>query len=990
MPIERQTVIDFMQNDAYKPLAVQELMHEFELEGSEEFRDFVKLLNNLEDIGEVVRTRTDRYGVPERMNLVVGRLQIKARGFGFLIPDVAGDPDLYIPATDLGGAMNGDKVIGRIEKESGGARREGKVIRVLERANTQVVGTFTKYRDHAFVTPADKRFPQDIFVSLENMLDAHDGYMVVVDITSFPTTTRGPEGKIVEVLGHPDAPGIDILAVVKKYGLPEEFPEDVMLAAENIPLELSEADYAGRRDLRSEVIVTIDGEDAKDLDDAVHVKRLPNGNYLLGVHIADVGYYVKEGGPLDKEAFKRGTSVYLVDRVIPMLPQRLSNNICSLNPHVDRMTLSCEMEINGDGKVVAHDVFPSVIKSLERMTYNNVRKIIEREDEKVLERYDKLLGLFDLMAELAQVLRNKRMHRGAVDFDFDEIKIRVDDLGHPTEIGPRARSVAERLIEEFMLAANETVAEHFNWLNVPFIYRVHEEPTMEKMIDFSEFVHNFGYHVKGLGNKIHPRSLQAILKAAEGSREQRVIATLMLRSMKQARYSPVCDGHFGLAAEFYTHFTSPIRRYPDLMIHRIIREVQTAPLSANRETTLRDKVDAASRQASERERVAQDAEREVDMLKMVEYMMDHIDEEFDGIIRGVTQFGLFIQLGNGIEGLVHISYLTDDYYVLNERQMALIGERTRRVFRLGDPVRVSVAGASKPNLSIDFALISHHREGTLVRGVGGDAVVYDEDLSPKQRKLAITEREERARYSPAAPRFEGDKAFDEKGKFRRGGGFHSGREGGQQGGGGSQGGVGTDSSSGRGGDRGRAPRGERSGRGGDSGDRGVNRDTRGGGSHRGRSGGEDNTSKSSADAGKRQRRGAPFDAPWQKSREDGGDNPRGGRDAARGADGTPRRRGAADAGDGGYRDKRKPGGGIGKPDGDLPRSYGSSQGSRSGSNGGGGYGKSSGASGSGGSAGGPGGFGGKRKPKPGSGKPAFGKDGLKSGHKSKSKGKSPT
>ncbi|WP_274435638.1 ribonuclease R [Alicyclobacillus sp. ALC3] len=742
----KESLIEYMRHDAYRPLTVQELAEAFEVEGGDGFRDFIKLLNQLEEAGEVVRTRANRYGVPERMNLVVGRLQVKARGYGFCQPEAPGEPDVYVPASDMNGALPNDKVMVRIEKTSGGgSRREGKVIRILERGADRVVGKFTRHRTHGFVTPLDKRFPQDVFIATEDALDAHDGFVVVAEITEYPTTTRGPEGRVVEVLGHPDAPGVDILGVVRKYGLPEAFPEEVLRAAELIPIELSEQDFEGRRDLRDEVIVTIDGEDAKDLDDAVQVEQLENGNYLLGVHIADVGYYVKENSALDKEAFKRGTSVYLVDRVIPMLPQRLSNNICSLNPQVDRLTLSCMMEITPAGEVTRHDVFPSVIKTAERMTYANVRRILVERDEELIERYKPLVPMFERMEELADILNKMRMRRGAIDFDFDEVKVVVDDEGHTIDIVPRPRSVAERIIEEFMLAANETVAEHFHWLDVPFIYRIHEEPTLEKMMEYNEFIHNFGYHVKGLGNHVKPRALQDILEKAEGTREQRVIATLMLRSMRQARYSPECVGHFGLAAEYYTHFTSPIRRYPDLCIHRIIREALRGPLPETREQKLREFVESASIQSSERERVAQDAERECDQLKMVEFMQEHVGEEFDGIVSGVTQFGLFVQLQNGVEGLIHVSYLNDDYYVYNERHLALVGERTRRVFRLGDPIRVEVAGASKENLTIDFSLVAHHREGTMVDDDGGEMVIYDEDLEAGARKRAIRQRSERRR-----------------------------------------------------------------------------------------------------------------------------------------------------------------------------------------------------------------------------------------------------
>jgi len=752
----RQDLIAYMETEAYRPMTVSELVGEFQIEGSDGFREFVKLLNRMEEAGDVVRTRTDRYGVPERMNLVVGRLQMKARGYGFLIPETPGETDLYIASADMNGALSGDKVIGRVEKVGSGPRREGKVIRVLERATNRVVGRFTLHRDHGFVSPADKRFPQDIFVSREDIAeDAHDGYMVVVEITEYPTATRGPEGKIVEVLGHPDAPGIDILAVVRKYELPEVFPDKVLEHVETIPFELSAADLVGRRDLREEVIVTIDGEDAKDLDDAVHVKRLANGHYVLGVHIADVGYYVKEGDVLDKEALRRGTSVYLVDRVIPMLPQRLSNYICSLNPHVDRVTLSCLMEFDTNGEVVHHEIFPSLIKTAERMTYSNVRKLLEEDDADLRSRYASLIPHFERMRELALILRERRMRRGAIDFDFDEVKVIVDELGHPSDIVPRQRSIAERIIEEFMLAANETVAEHFHWLNAPFVYRIHEDPDMDRIMDFNEFLHNFGYHVKGVGTKVHPRAFQDVLNQVKGAREERMISTLMLRSMRQARYGPECVGHFGLAAEYYAHFTSPIRRYPDLMIHRIIRECLAGPLSEQRDARLRELVYEASVQSSERERVAQDAERECDQLKMVEFMLDHIGEEYDGLISGVTQFGLFVQLQNGVEGLIHVSYLTDDYYFYHEKQLALIGERTRRVFRMGDPVRVKVANANKAELTIDFELIAHRREATFVAGVGAtsDTVVYDEDLSPGERTARIADREARAQGPSAGGRY---------------------------------------------------------------------------------------------------------------------------------------------------------------------------------------------------------------------------------------------
>lgn len=757
-----------MKSDIYKPLTAQELCDVFDIAKAADFRDFIKMLNELEDQGDIMRTKNNRYALPEQMNLVLGKLQMKARGFGFVLPEKSGEPDVYIPATEMNGAMSGDKVLAKVveTKTKGGQHREGVIVKVVERANERLVGKITIYPQHAFVHPMDKRLSEDIFIPKEAIGDAHDGYVVVVELTSFPSATHGPVGKVVEVLGHPDEPGVDILAVIRKHGLPESFPEAVLRAAEAIPLEIDPDEIQHRRDLRSETIVTIDGDDAKDLDDAVHVKELQNGNYELGVHIADVGYYVKENSVIDKEAFRRGTSVYLVDRVIPMLPQRLSNNICSLNPQVDRLTMSCVMEIDANGGIVSHDIFPSIIKTAARMTYNNVRKILVERDEALIEEYAPLVPMFQRMETLALILREKRMRRGAVDFDFDEIYVKVNDLGEPVEIIPRQRSIAERLIEEFMLAANETVAEHFHWLGVPFVYRIHEEPDADKMIDLNAFLHNFGFHLKGAGgSKVHPRALQEVLAKVQGTREARMISTVMLRSMQQAKYRPECTGHFGLAAEYYTHFTSPIRRYPDLTIHRIMREVLLGGLTPEREAKLREFVEEASRQSSERERVAQDAEREVDQLKMVEYMQSHIDEEFDGIITSATQFGLFVQLDNGVEGLIHISALDDDYYVLNERQMALIGERNRRVFRIGDPVRIYVARASKEDLRIDFGLVEHRREATFVGGEGSEAIVYDEDLSPKERTQSIRRRE--ASSSDAPRRGAGQSGSGHTGRVRR-------------------------------------------------------------------------------------------------------------------------------------------------------------------------------------------------------------------------------
>jgi ribonuclease R len=705
--ITEQQLLEFMQEQAYKPMTYQELEKAFEINQTAAFKDLLKLLNALEQDGKVVRTRTDRYGIPERMNLVRGRLQGHAKGFGFLLPENKDHPDVYIHANDMLGALNGDTILVRVTKRTG-EKLEGEVVRVVKRANEQVVGTFQDEQYYGFVIPDDKRMAQDVFIPKAGINGARPGQKVVVKLIKFPEGRKNAEGEVIEILGDKNDPGVDILSVIRKFNLPEEFPDEVLADADHVPDQISETELqgGGRRDLRDKVMVTIDGEDAKDLDDAVSVERLSNGNILLGVHIADVSYYVKEGSKLDEEAFKRGTSVYLVDRVIPMLPPRLSNGICSLNPQVDRLTLTCEMEMDGDANVVRYELFPSVIRTNERMTYTDVRKILEEEDPVVTERYADLLNNFKWMKELALKLREKRLGRGAIDFDFSESKIIVDKTGKPVDIKERERSIAEQIIEEFMLAANETVAEHFHRLEVPFIYRVHEDPDGDRLQNFVEFINNFGYVLRGKGDKIHPRALQQLLDEIKGTREETMISTVMLRSMKQAKYDPESLGHFGLATEFYTHFTSPIRRYPDLIVHRMIREmVGKKVLPEEREAYLKQRMPEIAQHTSERERVAVEAERETDDLKKAEYMMDKVGEEFEGLISGVTSFGMFVELENSVEGLVRMSYLTDDYYHYHDKQHALIGERTAKVFRIGDEVKVRCISVNVDERTVDFEMV---------------------------------------------------------------------------------------------------------------------------------------------------------------------------------------------------------------------------------------------------------------------------------------------
>jgi ribonuclease R len=699
-------LLEFMKEEAYKPLTVQELEEAFGIEDSSTFKYFVKALVYMEEKGLVVRTRANRYGLPEKMNLIRGKLSGHARGFAFVQPEDKTLDDVFIPPTELNNAMHGDTVLVRINPTSSGARKEGTIVRILERGVQEVVGTYTESKHFGFVIPDDKKIANDIFIPKHAANGAVEGHKVVVRLTNYPEGRMSAEGEVIQILGHKNDPGVDILSVIHKYRLPQEFPADVIEQANNTPDTISPEDLEGRRDLRDQMIVTIDGADAKDLDDAVTVTKMSNGNYKLGVHIADVSHYVKEGSPIDREAYERGTSVYLVDRVIPMIPHRLSNGICSLNPKVDRLTLSCEMEVNSQGEVVNYEIFPSVIKTTERMTYSDVNKILVDKDEELRERYAELVPMFELMAELANILRNKRMNRGAIDFDFKEAKILVDDNGHPYDVVIRERSVAERLIEEFMLLANETVAEHFHWMNVPFIYRIHEDPDPDKLRRFLEFITNFGYVVKGTGNEIHPRALQEILEAAQGQPEEMVISTVMLRSMKQAKYDPESLGHFGLSTNFYTHFTSPIRRYPDLIVHRLIRTyLIEGKLDEETQQKWAEKLPDIAEHSSNMERRAVEAERETDDMKKAEFMADKIGQEFDGIISSVTNFGLFVELPNTIEGLVHVSYLTDDYYRFDERHYAMIGERTGNVFRIGDEITVRVINVNKDERSVDFEIV---------------------------------------------------------------------------------------------------------------------------------------------------------------------------------------------------------------------------------------------------------------------------------------------
>ncbi len=701
-----EKIIALMQEDAYTPMTFDQLAAILGVPDGDRGR-LAAMLDGLEAEGAIVKTKKGRYGSTARLGFIRGLFRGHERGFGFLTPlsEADGD-DLFIPADATGGAMDGDTVLCRVISKGGGGKnrdkkREGEITRILVHAHDTVVGQFETGSKFGFVLPGDKRLTADIFVSKSDFHGAKNGQKVVVKITKWPQGRRNAEGKIVEVLGNAGDPGVDILCVMKQHGLSSRFPTRVEKAAEAVPDQVEESDLYGREDFRQKTVITIDGADAKDLDDAIHIEKRADG-WTLGVHIADVSHYVKEGSALDKEAFKRGTSVYLVDRVVPMLPPRLSNGICSLNPQVNRLTLSCIMDIDTKGNVVSHRITPSVICTAERMTYDDVSAILDG-DEALKKRYKHIARDLRTMAALAKVLKSKRMKAGSIDFDFPEAKILLDDAGHPVDIQKYRVTAANGIIEEFMLLANQTVAAHFTALKAPFVYRIHEQPTPDKTTAFNEYVRNLGFRIKN-ENDPQPKEFSRLLEKIKGTREEMLISRVMLRSLMKARYFEEDLGHFGLAFQHYCHFTSPIRRYPDLCIHRIIKEMLRSPLGKKRDAKLRAFVRQAAVQSSETELAAQEAEREVDDLKKAEYMTRHVGEDFWGVISSVTPFGFFVELDNTCEGLVRLTDLDDDYYIYSERDLTLIGERTKRQFRIGDAVQVTVARANAAQRQVDFVL----------------------------------------------------------------------------------------------------------------------------------------------------------------------------------------------------------------------------------------------------------------------------------------------
>lgn len=701
----KKTLEELFHDPAYTPMKIKELAMLLDIPKSGR-GELKEVLDALVEEGKAGVSKKGKYGRPEAFS-ITGLYSGTAKGFGFV--SVEGwEEDVFIPQGRTGGALHGDRVQIVTEDGKKGKRTEGAVVRVLERANREIVGYFQKNKNFGFVVPDNQKISCDVFIPQGKDMGAVTGHKVVAAVTDYGDGTRNPEGRIVEILGHANDPGVDILSVVRAYELPEAFPDEVMAQTENIPDTVPEKDKAGRLDLRDVQMVTIDGEDAKDLDDAVSLSRETGSHgvrYHLGVHIADVSHYVTEKSPLDREALRRGTSVYLVDRVIPMLPHRLSNGICSLNAGEDRLALSCLMEIDEKGKILSHRIAETVIRVNRRMSYTDVNRIITDEDEKTMEEYRELVPMFFLMKELSGILRDRRRKRGAIDFDFPESKIILDDRGKPVEIRPYERNAATKLIEDFMLAANETVAEDYFWQELPFLYRTHDEPDPEKMKSLAVFINNFGYSIRFQNGEIHPKELQKLLAKIEGTPEEALLSRLTLRSMKQAKYTVTNTGHFGLAAKYYTHFTSPIRRYPDLQIHRIIKENLRGGLGQKRINHYDRLLPEVAVQTSALERRADEAERETDKLKKCEYMSRFIGEEFEGVISGVTGWGFYVELPNTVEGLVRISEMRDDYYIFDEQSLELRGEMTRRTYRLGQRVRVRVTGTDKISRTIDFACV---------------------------------------------------------------------------------------------------------------------------------------------------------------------------------------------------------------------------------------------------------------------------------------------
>ncbi|MBO5209549.1 MAG: ribonuclease R [Lachnospiraceae bacterium] len=697
----KKLICELVEDEMYVPMKEKELAMLMQVSKADR-EEFRKVLDALVLEGKIQLTSKGKY-MKSDGSVLIGTFISNVRGFGFV--EIEGrEEDLFIPEDMVNGAFHQDKVQVELIPGKRGKRQEAVVRKIVERGTRQIVGTYEKSVNFGFVIPDNSKIGTDIFVPKERSKGAVDGHKVVVELTSYGDEKHKPEGKVVEILGHVNDPGVDIMSIVRGFDLPVEFGEKVMNQVERIPSEVSSADMAGRKDLRKVQMVTIDGEDAKDLDDAVSVSK-EGDVYHLGVHIADVSNYVQENSALDWEALERGTSVYLVDRVIPMLPHKLSNGICSLNQGVDRLALSCLMTIDSKGNVTDYEIAETVICVDRRMSYTSVKKILEDHDEQECKEYEEFVPMFELMEELAAILRKKRHKRGSIDFDFPESKIILDKEGHPISIKPYERNTATKIIEDFMLIANETVAQHFFWLELPFVYRTHDNPDPEKILKLSTFLNNFGYRMKtSPQEEVHPKEIQKLLDKIEGTPEEMLISRLTLRSMKQAKYTVECTGHFGLACQYYCHFTSPIRRYPDLQIHRIIKEQIRGRLKEKRIEHYQSKLPEVAKHSSTMERRADEAERETDKLKKAEFMEQHIGEIYEGVISGVTSWGIYVELPNTIEGMIHVSKLPGDYYYYDENAYEMVGQDTGKKYRLGEQIKIQVDGVERLTRTIDFSI----------------------------------------------------------------------------------------------------------------------------------------------------------------------------------------------------------------------------------------------------------------------------------------------
>ncbi|MDO8446344.1 MAG: ribonuclease R [Deltaproteobacteria bacterium] len=734
--MNREEILEVIK-EANRPVALRELARGLKVKEKDK-RKLKALVSELLIEGALVKTKEQMIGLPKKMDLVTGKVSCHRDGYAFVIPE-EGEGDVYIPPRHLREVMHGDKVLVRVEHVKKDGKKEGKVVRILERGLVSVVGRFEAEKGHGYVIPTEQKILQDILIPKGQAGKAKDGQIVVAEIISYPTAHRIAEGRVIEVLGNPSDPDVEAMTIVRKYGIPYEFPEDALNEARKVPQDVDMEEIKNRVDLRGMNTVTIDGERAKDFDDAVAVKKERSGNIRLWVSIADVSHYVREGSPLDREAYLRSTSTYFPDRAIPMLPEELSNGICSLNPKVDRLTMTAEMAFDKSGRMVDCSFYQSIIHSVERLTYTAVRQVLVDKDKELIKRYKNIHKDLQVMEELCLRLREKRLKRGSIDFDLPEPQIILNIEGKTEDIIKAERNLAHQIIEEFMLAANEAVASHVSGLKLPFIYRVHEEPDEDEVMEFSEFVHNFGFTLKfKKGTGVSPMIYTKLLEDVKGRPEEKMINTVMLRSMKQARYSEENIGHFGLAAEFYTHFTSPIRRYPDLIVHRILKEAVVSgqqsvagkgqgvgsresgvgsgkseagsnlptPNSQPRTHFWESHLPAMAIHTSKRERVSMEAEREIVDLKKVQFMQDRVGEEFDGLISGVTSFGFFVELVDYfVEGLVHVSNLKDDYYHFIEKEHLMRGESKKRTFRIGDQVKVRIDNVSLEKRQIDFSLV---------------------------------------------------------------------------------------------------------------------------------------------------------------------------------------------------------------------------------------------------------------------------------------------